>query len=537
MDKKSKFYQNEYFLIILIIILAYILRILPYLFGYHLPLTEDSMIEYQQILYLIKNNAINVNNQYALFPVLHILIYGLYSIGFNSYHTFMLLPPLIASCGLIFFYLFLRKYFDKKGSLISCLVIATFGFHIHWSSQSVRETLGLFFFPLLIYLFDNFIKKKSISSLFILLISYLIFIATHAWSNLMYLIFIFLWIVYQKMNKSDLILSILLYTVFLSTTILYWLFFYTNIFVVYHIKNIFITIPVGILSILFIIFLKLIYPKKLNNRYFLLILSLFLIIGAILSSFITSFRYPIHQLIILIILFILGLLGYKYQKNENSTKFFKIVLSSSIILILFLAFMYLTFKFTGKSQFIVDPLRMIEFIIYPYSIFISYGILNILKRYKFNKKTFYVILTVSLIISGILFYPSIFIFHSKFENTPIYDIRNDVRYISPETINLIDYANKNGYEVISIRYIVNTYQKTFYKDKENIAALFTSEDKNILKYYNLVNDEAKGVINPKDPYEYIKNLPILYKNNDGKLYILDINKDSLKKFYKRYNAK
>jgi hypothetical protein len=121
--------KSEYFIIGVIIIFAYLIRVLPYLLGYDLPFAEEGMRDYQQVLYLISHNAPNLFGSYfdyGAFPILHLIIFVFYKLGADSLCAFLFIPQAFAAAGIFFYYLFLRKYFKPKESLLACFLIAAF---------------------------------------------------------------------------------------------------------------------------------------------------------------------------------------------------------------------------------------------------------------------------------------------------------------------------------------------------------------------------------------------------------------------------
>ena len=95
--------KKEYKVIILIIIVGYILRVLPYLSGYPIPITDDALRDFQQVRYLMENNKINLSSACGAFPVLHLLVFGINKLGLDAMKVFLFVPQIFPTLGLFFF--------------------------------------------------------------------------------------------------------------------------------------------------------------------------------------------------------------------------------------------------------------------------------------------------------------------------------------------------------------------------------------------------------------------------------------------------
>src|SRR3989338_8427552 len=120
--------------LILILIATFLLRVIPYLNGYLYLLTNDSMLDFQQVQYLQNNNQLALYHPYGRSFTLHMIVYVVSEFsGISAWYIDMFIPQLISSLGLLFFHLFVRRYFEEKYSLIAMVFIATFGPNIWWS--------------------------------------------------------------------------------------------------------------------------------------------------------------------------------------------------------------------------------------------------------------------------------------------------------------------------------------------------------------------------------------------------------------------
>ena len=286
-------------IIILIIVLAYLLRVLPYLLGYPIPITDDSLRDFQQVKYLIDNNRIDFSTEYGPFPVLHVLVYGVSKLGIDPMKVFLFVPQIFASLGILFFFLFLRKYFSSKISLLACFLIAIFGPHIYWSAQPVRETMGLFFFPLVIYLYDKVFIEKNSKDMFLLFVSFVLLIFSHHWSTLMTMGFLFFYNIFFINSRKKQIYSFIIVGAFSLLSILYW-YFASKIVIILILKLFQIAIPFIFLSLIFILFLF--WIRKIDfdifkNKYIFLASIIIAILVFLFFKSLTPFEYPIQMII------------------------------------------------------------------------------------------------------------------------------------------------------------------------------------------------------------------------------------------------
>ena len=495
----KKFFTKEFVFLWGIFLLAYVLRVLPYLLGYNLPFTDDGMRDFDQVLYILENGRINFYDTpfyFGSFPLLHLVTFFIASLGFDALQVFLFVPQIFPSLGLIFFYLFLTKYFPKKESLLAVLLIAIFGLHIHWSAQPVRESLGLFFFPLLIYLFDKvfgeFTSGKASFYFIGLLASFFLMILSHHWSTLMALLTLTGYSLLFIDSKKIRIYALSLLTTFFLAALTYW-FFVFKIF--YELVGKVIDFSFLVPVFIFFIFLFGVFAEKLKfnldlwkNKitsavFFTLIFSGFLIIG---SNF-SPARYPLQILLPLAIYaFFLGL-GFFYTKN----KFLNYLFLFNAIYICFFAVAFLYF-IKGQTIYSMpfDPFRTIEFAIFPSSIVIAYGLM-ILKK---NLPLVFTPLILLMIFLATLVYPPIFTYGQRFAGSFFYDIRSDVRYVSQDSQELIAWAHNNGLAVYSPRPEVSMYQKVFYKPQERHLTLLSESDIFLKENFDLIKDPIIKVV-------------------------------------------
>ncbi|MFA6255271.1 MAG: glycosyltransferase family 39 protein [Patescibacteria group bacterium] len=521
--KFKKVIANEYFIIAAIIFLAYLLRVLPYLLGYPLPFTENGIMDFDQVKYLISNHKINFTDSYyyyGSFPVVHLIIFFISLFGFDALKTFLFVPQIFASLGILFFYLFLRRYFSVKQSLFACFLIAVFGPHIHWSAQPGRESLGLFFFPLVIYLFDREfvgVTKKSVWNKILLVTSLILMILSHHWSTIMLagwlLIFSFLFIK-EKKKLSTVLLVISYFVVF---AIIYWYLCFPMAFTLIN-NRIYLNsiIPLVVILLVFLIWLKLkkfsqFNLNQLKIRYLqeLSYLSIAILV-IILAMKILPMLYPLQLWLMFIFFALFILVGFFSSRDNNLNKLM-------VINIFYLSFWVITVFYIINGKRIIsmpfDPFRTLEFMIFPSAIAAAVGFLKLTS----NKKSLIFGSIGILIFLATLTYPPIFIYKNKFQNTIFYDIRSEIRYLPSGIPELVKWANNHGYGVKSIIPEVNAYQRVFFPAKEDSLTLVTNQEKFIADYYDLIKDPILKIPNPKFWVVERDNQVVAFENDSGKL--------------------
>ncbi|MDD5454638.1 MAG: NBR1-Ig-like domain-containing protein [Candidatus Ratteibacteria bacterium] len=518
-----KFLKKENALIAVIVILAYLLRVLPYLLGYPIPFTEDGIRDFQQVQYLVDNHKINFIDSYynyGAFPVLHLLVFAVSLIGFEPIKIFLFLPQIFPCLGILFFYLFLRKHFSDGISLLSCFLLSVFGPHIHWSSQPVRETVGLFFFPLIIYLFDKEVfgpnAGKSILNKVLVTISMILIILSHHWSNIMVICWLLFYSLFFLKDSKKLSYALSMTAGFLFCTLFYWFFAFRLAFtlIITPFKLIFLILL--IITAAFIGGVFLVRRVDLNTMkrgwcfsFCLLVLFSFFLI--IFRSNLIPLHYPFQLWMMLGIFLVLSLIGFFFTREQKLNDITIINIFYLIFWITAIAF----FVFRGKAlaEMPFDPYRTLEFSIFSVAPIAAAGFLIICKKIRF----FGQIMAIILIFLATLTYPPIFVYKNTFAGTIFYDVRSDIRYISKDTIDLMQWANEHGYSVTSNIPEIRSYQDTFYPPQEEKVVMITKADYVINENYRYIKDPILRIFHLEEWMGEIDKSTIIYSNETGYL--------------------
>jgi len=515
--------RSEYFILFLILILAYILRTLPYTLGYTIPFTEDGIRDFQQVKFLIEKHQINFFGSYGnfgSFPVLHLIVYSISRLGFDAMKVFLFVPQIFSVIGLFVFYKFLKNFFKAKQCLWAIFFISVFGPHIYWSAQPVRETIGLFLFPLIIYLYDKFIRgdlgSKSVK--IGLAISLLLIVMTHHWSSLMALLWIIFYSTFLVDNwnavKRGIITTISLFSLAIMA---YWTIFFRAPFVfifdlIRQSPIYFLLFIVGLfLAAILFFFLKKVDLQRFKNKFTMLAVALgILAILSFVSLKMLPIDYPLQIWFIFLLFIVFIYIGFFYYKIKILDKFLLLSFFPLLFWLIALPF-FLSNNALGNT--LIDPFRTMAFAIFPLSILIAYGYLHIVKKSLFIP----IILFFLLIFLATLIYPPIFIYKTKFYGTPFFDLRSDIRYISPQTMELIKLANDNGYNVDSIIPEIRSYQDVFFDKKQKKLYLVLKNSNELRQKYNLIKNSIMKVSDPQK-WEDTLQSDAIYSNDAGSLY-------------------
>lgn len=515
--------RNEYVILSAILALAYVLRILPYLLGYPVPFTEDGIRDFQQVKYLIDNSRINLvgsYGNYGAFPVLHLFVYGISRLGVDALKAFLFIPQLLPVIGLLFFYLFVKRHFSKTESLAVIFCIAVFGPHILWSSQPVRETIGLCLFPIMVWLFSlafDSAGKKRAYALCGLIFSALLMIPAHHWSSLMILVWMISYCFIFIDKKENRVRGLAFAGIFFSLMIAYWSAYFPDAFnlLISPIKKF--KFWLAILAALLLAFVWLINKLRstpMEVRGVRMPPALAACVAMIMVACIGFAKMPIlyplqiwsEFLIYALIIFV----GWRSSMEQSGKPF--IYVAGAYLIFWIIALPYV---FAGLDLYSIplDPFRTIEFVIFPLSIIAAQGFLSIWKQ---SQISCYILVAIMLLLATLI-YPPIFIYKSRFLNTPFYDIRSDIRYISPGEMELIKWANDHGYNVDSIVPEIRSYQEAFFPPTQEKLALVAYSDRNLSANYGLIKEHIMRVHDPEIRNGNLSEDPPLFSNSAGQL--------------------
>ncbi|MDD2807223.1 MAG: hypothetical protein PHW95_01730 [Patescibacteria group bacterium] len=530
LNKISPFFRNEKLCVAAILFVAYVVRVLPYLLGYDIPFADEGMRDFTQVKYLSDFGQIHLYGSYfdyGAFPVLHILVYGLYVLSdFELLKIYLFVPQVFACLGLLFFYLFSKKYFSNQISLWALFLIAIFIPHIYWSAQPIRETMGLFFFPLVIYLFDQYFGSGPSVSLTVgrwlrLMAIFILMIMSHYGSAL----FIIGWIMMYTMvfidDKKKALVAWLTIGGVTFISLVYWaLFFRRGIFLLQEILSV---NPFFLLvgaSTIILIFLKLNVIKQWLNLNRIKSPALVIVLVATLLIFfravvynILPIAYPPQIWVQFMVLGFLIMVGFFVSRDRITNN---LVLACLYFPVLWGVALYHFYLVHNLRDIPFDPFRTLEFIFSPMSILAAQGLVWAIDKIKIIRLP----LIIFFVVSATFAYPSIFIFKTDFFGTPFYDVRSNIRYIPNEVRELVDWANDQGYSVSSSIVEIEAYQAMLFPPHAKHLYIVTNNDLKISGEFNdYIKDPIVGITNFQElnQEKYYDLANIVYRNNSGYL--------------------
>jgi hypothetical protein len=405
----------------------------------------DPWYEYQMSKQIIWGNSLDPLNYPSQLPVIHISIAALsvYS-GIDPLLIQKFLIPILSACGILVLYKFLEEYTNKEIALISALFLLVGTPYIHWASQAVRESVGIAFLIIALYLSYESMKKCRMDYFIAALIAILGLLLTHHLSNLFFLLIwlsISLSYIYcvceMKSVKKSTLFSLGIFLIYIFSTLFWWNTHLPSQYVEFEtLMNKLFSIPYGIVffivCIITLYILPIVLPKILIViRYFLSMVfsrkkevyAITLIISVILAGVIYNFvmgksffitSYPGYMLINGIIMAFLAIIGLYYCLNLEKFP-----------LVCWLGMMALVIVLTmAKIVPFVDPFRILEFLWIPLAIVSAIGFVQLFKNIKSERIKALVIAGI-VTISIITAYPSIVFFNTPFNpGNPLYDTRS-----------------------------------------------------------------------------------------------------------------
>ncbi len=482
--KRSDEKGNVLGVLFIIILVAFMLRTFPYANHYPLLVSDDAMRDFQQVQYIQDNHQINWREHYGTFFSLHLIVYLTSEVtGISAWQINLFIPQMISSFGVIFLYLFLRRHVEEKYALLSAFFLATFGPNIWWAAQPVRETIGLFFFSFLLFVFGREINNPTTSNKFSLFLVMCTMAVTHYWTSFIILgtLLFLMPITYFKLWKKC-IMWILLFCVIILA---YWTLKFQFVFELLEkggsvginrtIVPIFsLLVILGMLVFSFrskkdrlisgITLLGNYVSRRLNRNLsnvqlamlFAYLICLF--VGFMIFNKLMVFNYPPQQFLSLILLGFFATIGILPAIKKH------IGLSIGLMLVNLFYLFVLLFGLLIGQDYAFDPMRIIEFLVYPNALFASFGFFYLIDPFKNRVKSIVSSMVMGLlIISGIFIYPPVFIFHNQIPaDSPLFDVRSYLRYVPEEGIASMKWGEKNEMYVLQNSPSYTTLRNTLY---------------------------------------------------------------------------
>ena len=529
MDKKK-----IYIALMIILLMATLFRILPYALGYDTFVMGDTVREYQEVLHLLEEGSIDFGFIYGQYPVLHLLIAVVsLTTGLSPEILFHFLPQFFAALGAIPLFLLLKEITDDRVALLGAFLLASFGPNVWWSIKPVRETMGIFIFPFLVYLYYKTYKDDKY--LIPLVITSIVAIFTHHWSLLMVLILLAAFILFVDNTK--------LLFIYLSTLSLGFIYIYYTLTAVQsffgHEFIFFSLLLIALFS--FTLLNKYLSQKnfksivkrikshanKLNDTTIsLLIASIVLVTLALTLIFLGDYLvysyswYFFSSIVVLFFLATLGLLD-SFQKYPIFTSACTAILAVYATIIAFGLFI-------GYQYF--DPGRVAEFLIYPLIIPASLGIMRLLdsRVQPYVKSSF---ITVMLLL---FFISSIFVLPLAYISGEADDIRSYLQFVPIEGLDAIEWAYDNsGILITDNTYVMALYDLEQYQEEKETKLYFAYVSKSDINAAILAEEVNIASIGSEIDLE---NLELIIQDHDlvysnGWAYIYVVSEDEYNYLY------
>jgi len=540
-----------YILLGLIILSSVFLRLIPAL-RYPYPITDDSLKDYQQARYIIENKEINPKSYhgFATFPIFHILIAFLnYTTTIDALTLFRFIPSIFAGVGVLFFFLFVRDLTkDDRTSLIAASIYGSWFASVWWEAISVRESLALPVFSIILYLCQKYLNSKNNGWLSLFIIFLVSLIPMHHWTSLMMFITLIIFLIYYNFDRGLIKVIIL----FATLMLIYWYTKFPYIIsltarAAFALLNINFTLfaepppalpselerPVAMLQVSAIDYLLLIATilmcvfflaivlkgnrfkksfklKNLENITFLTnLLSLFIIIlFFIYSKSWTVFEYPIQIFINPFLIGFFALPGFVMLIYEKKLKFIGFLgLWLSILITGFTLH-----KFTSNF----DVNRITEFLIYPLAILVA-------NRLKYFRNGFLFPLIIVLFLSSTFAYPDVFVYGKPLPiDSPFSDIRSYLRFVPPEGIAAMEWAKSKNISLESDNRYIQTFYETFYLQNGTKWYLHVSDyDLLVEKRLERINEPILGSLLNSSKRLAEKNYTLIFYNGWSYIYKAD----------------
>ena len=418
----------------------------------------DPWFEYGMVNRIIAYQTLNPSIYVAQFPILHVNIAAislLSNVDPISLQKFII--PLVSVLAIYAVYKLTKDISSSETAFYAGLLLISGTPYLHWTTQGVRETLGLALFILTLYVCIRAIRCESKGYLLLsLLLIGGVVLSHHLSMGIFLLVWIsvsltFLYIVCDITRMRKAILFSLIITV---TSVVFmlgwwcakggWEFGQFNRLM----NTIFLSpfgIPLFFVSLIIIYLIPLIVLEKILSFRSLVtqllqrkdvIYGVF-IIGAVIGCVVVmnyifgksgfSLSYPLPMLFNGICMMVFSLIGlYCFLKiNRLYVLAWVAVLSLALILSL------------SNIIQIEDRIRFIEFLYIPISIIAAFGICRIAKTIG-SPRLFPIFITIFVVVSIVTAFPSVVFFGQSFEpGHPLYDNRSWVIQHQPTEISAI----------------------------------------------------------------------------------------------------
>ena len=425
----------------------------------------DPWFEYGMVQRILAFQSLDPSVYPAQLPVIHVIVatLSLFS-GINPLDLQKIIIPSLSVIGLYAVYRFTNDLSSSAKTAFFAGILLICGTpYLHWTTQGLRETLGIALFALALYISFTAIQshKKAYLLISLLLIGGLVL--THDLSSIMFLlvwIAVSLTFLYLMCDLNRIRTTSLYSLIIASSTVIFisiwgmghsvWGYgsFRGLMTTVFHSEY-------GILLfILILIFLylflmkspdKILVLRSIVNKILIrknIIYTVFIIVTVISSGVVLNFilgkssfvlSYPLPMFFNGICMILLSLIGLYYFLEIGRFHILAWIATLSLILVL---------SMSNVVPF-VDPLRFMEFLYIPLTIVAAFGVTRIAESIS-SPRFFSIFFALIVVVFIITSFPSVVFLGQPFEqNHVLYDNRNWVIEHEVTEISAISWLHTN----------------------------------------------------------------------------------------------
>ena len=255
--------------------------------------------------------------------------------------------------------------------------------------------------------------------------------------------------------------------------------------------------------------------KNLGSIQILLLFIYFILFFELYGIFykLAVFSYPMQEFISIFLVGFFATLGVLGLIKENVKMAVSLIVLDAVLLMPFL------YGLMIGSIPDFDPLRTLEYLIYPTSVLSAFGLVYSVKRLFRESFVAYSILCMILAVSGLLIYPPILLLKEQIsEKSLFYDVRSYIRYIPDEGFGIMEWGQKNNYTILSNNPNFNSLRDVLYPVNGNMAFLVSAYDYRVMESLNRINVYELGIGNPTGIIKIANDRDIIFKNDWGVVY-------------------
>jgi hypothetical protein len=425
----------------------------------------DPWFEYDMVQRIIVFQSIGLSVYPAQLPVIHVIIatLSLFS-SINPLDLLKYIIPPLSVLGLYAVYRFTKDISSSTETAFFAGLLLLCGTpYLHWTTQGVRETMGIALFVLALYVSFTAIQSHKKRYLFISLLLIGGLVLTHHLSSM---IFLLIWIAVSltflylmcDMNRirTTSLFSLLIALTTVIIMVAWWMgrlgYEYTefNLLMntVFHSEY---GIPLFVASLILLYLIplgiadKILLLRSIVNKILIrkhLLYAIFITCTVISSSIVLNFvlgksifvlTYSLSMFFNGVCIIVLSFIGLYYFFDIDRLYVFSWIAALGLILV---------FSMSNIVPF-VDPLRFMEFLYIPLSIIAAFGMARIAESIR-SPRFLSTILASIVVISIVTSFPSVVFLGQPFEQGhPLYDNRSWVIQHPASEISAISWLDSS----------------------------------------------------------------------------------------------